>query len=160
LASSSEDTTILIWDLMRPVQPAKFKNPLTPDELAANVKTLYQPDAVRADAAIWNLIHAAKDSVPFLAKHLRPAARPDPKLVEQALIDLDSNDFRTRAKANSDLEKFGELVLSDIEAALKQNNPIERKRRLQSLLEKSQSAAEPFGSSERIGQWRIIEVLE
>ncbi len=160
LASSSEDTTILIWDLTRPLQPAKLKDRLATDELAANVKTLYQPDASKADAAIWSLIHAAPDSVPFLKKHLRPAPRPDAKIVERLLRDLDRGDFRVRSKAERDLESFGELALGDIESALKQNNSVECKRRLEGLLQKAQKQAEPFGTNERTGQWRVIEVLE
>jgi WD40 repeat protein len=160
LASSSEDTTILIWDLHRPLQPAKLKDRLTGDELAAHLKTLFQPDAAKADVAIWSLIHAAKDSVPFLKTQLRPAPRPDGKHVERLLKALESGDFRTRSKAESELENLGELVLSDLESALKQNNTIEKRRRLESLLQKAQQAALPFGTSQRIGQWRILEVLE
>jgi WD40 repeat protein len=160
LASSSEDTTILIWDLHRPLQSAKLKDRLTGDELAGHLKTLFQPDAAKADVAIWSLIHAAKDSVPFLKTRLRPAPRPDGKQVERLLNALDSGEFRIRSKAESELEGLGDLVLIDLKAALKQNNPVEKRRRLEGLLAKAYKAAEPFGTSERIGQWRMLEMLE
>ena len=76
LASSSEDTTILSGTCSGPLQPAKLKDRLSSDELAAHLKTLFQPDAVKADFAIWSLIHAAKDSEPFLKAHVAPPLGP------------------------------------------------------------------------------------
>jgi WD40 repeat protein len=52
LASSSEDTTILVWDLNRPLRFTNLKDRLGADELAAHWQTLARPDAQEADRAI------------------------------------------------------------------------------------------------------------
>src|SRR5262249_34892283 len=110
LASGSTDTTILIWDVNRPLQPAKFKERLTATELAAHWQALAQPDAAKADTAIWSLAKAPQDSVPFLKKQLRPVARPDPKRVRQLLADLDSPQFKVRARAEAEIATLDEQI--------------------------------------------------
>jgi ABC-type multidrug transport system ATPase subunit len=75
LASSSEDTTILIWDMNQPLQPGKFADRLGADKLKAHWRTLFELDAKKADTAIWSLVKASADSLPYLHKHFVPAAR-------------------------------------------------------------------------------------
>src|SRR5262249_35102460 len=60
LASGSEDTTVLVWDMNRPLRPAKFKQRLSEEELKVLWETLFQSDAKNADVAIWSLVNAAK----------------------------------------------------------------------------------------------------
>ncbi|MCI0740059.1 MAG: WD40 repeat domain-containing protein [Gemmataceae bacterium] len=160
LASSSEDTTILIWDMNRPLQTRKFKNRLEEKELAAHWTTLFQPDAAKADSAIWSLVYAPKDSLPFLRIQLKSVAHPDQERVRGLLEAIDNDDFQVRSKAESQLESLGELVLADLHSALKQKISLERQRRLERLLRKAKTAALPFGTSKRVAQWRALEVLE
>ena len=160
LASSSEDTTVLVWDMNRPLQPAQFNKRLSQEELAGRWQTLFQPDAKKADTAIWSLVTAAQDSLPFLKTRLRPDARPDPAHVQKLLTALDSDNFKIRSMAEADLESLGELVLDNLKAAAKQKNSLEKQRRLELLLRKAQKDALPFGTSRRIGQWRALEILE
>jgi WD40 repeat protein len=160
LASSSEDTTILVWDLNRPLQPGTFPDRLGEKVLAAHWQTLFQPDATAADKAIWGLVYAARDSVPFLKKHLRPAIRPDGKRVDLLLSNLGSADFKTRRDADAELESYGELILTKLDEAFKQPTIPEKRRRLEGLLHKAQLAALPYGSPDRVGQLHALEVLE
>jgi hypothetical protein len=160
LASSSEDTTILIWDVNRPFQSAKLASRLSADEVAGHWKTLFQADAMKADTAIWSLVKAADDSLPHIKKHLVPAVQPDIKHVQSLLRQLDSGDFRARSKSESELESYGERVLAELEESRKQKNSVETQRRLEELIAKARKASEPFDTLERIGQWRALEVLE
>src|SRR5262249_2318528 len=86
-------------------------------------------------------------------KHLRPAVHPGGKRVERLLDDLDSRDFKTRSRAEAELEGHGELLLRELEAALKQKNTLEKRRRLEGLLQQGRKASLPFGTPERVAQW-------
>jgi WD40 repeat protein len=160
LASSSEDTTILIWDVNRPFRPGKFPKSLTEQEMFVHWQTLLYADAEQADTAIWSLVHAPGDSLQFLRKQIRPVALPDRERVQSSLRALDSTDFKTRSEAEAELERHGERVLKELEATLKQKNSMDKQRCLERLLDKARRAALPFDTRERIGQWRALEVLE
>jgi hypothetical protein len=106
------------------------------------------------------MVRAAGDSVPFLKKHVRPAARPDAGRLRQLLAALDSDDFKARARAEAEVKGLGELALAELEEAAKHKNTLEKQRRLEALLRKAHRAALPFGTAERVCQWRAVEVLE
>lgn len=67
---------------------------------------------------------------------------------------------KVRAEAEVELERYGELLLADLQAAVQRENTLEKKRRLERLLEKAQNAALPFQGTQRLGQLRALEVLE
>lgn len=160
LASSSEDTTILIWDMTRPLQPVARKERLTDVGLAAHWETLQQPDAANADAAIGSLVAAAHESVPFLRTKLRPISAPDGKRVRQWLDDLGSENFQMRSRAYGELERFGETVLGELENALKSDPPLEKRKRLEALTRGARAIALPFNTPQRLREWRALETLE
>ncbi len=160
LASSSEDTTILIWDLNRPLQPCKCKDRLTREELIAQWQMLSQPDATKADVAIWGLVNAPADSLAFLRQHLRPAAQPDGKRVAALLATLDNDDFDTRKAALTELDQYGERVLEELQTAAGQRNSLDKQYLLKELLQKARRRAELFGTPENLVEWRAVEVLE
>jgi WD40 repeat protein len=160
LASASDDTTVLIWDLNRPLAAAEFSDKLTAADLAASWRTLSEPDAARADTVIWRLVQAKAQSIAFLKLHLRPQQGLDPKRVKRLLDDLDSHDFKTRSRAQDDLARFRELVLSELRAALTMKGSLERQRRIQLLLAQAERAALPFGTLDQVREWRALEVLE
>ncbi len=156
LASSSDDSTILIWDLNRPLQPRKRSTRLTEKELDECWGILFERDAAKADLAIWRMIECPDESLPYLRKKLRPAPIPDAGRVRRLLADLDSNDFKTRARADDELAKFGELILTQLERAIKQTHTLESRRRLESLAKRARASSSPFGSRTRIGEWRAL----
>jgi WD40 repeat protein len=160
LASGSADTTILVWDLNRPLQPAQFKDRLAAAELAAHWQTLAQPDAKQADTAIWGLVHARQDSVPFLKTQLRPVTDPGAEHLQRLLDDLNSDQFKVRSKAEAELTRLGELALAALQEAIRQKNSLESQRRLTALLRHAEAAAQPFGTATRLREWRALEVLE
>jgi hypothetical protein len=95
-----------------------------------------------------------------LQKKLQPVAIPDAARVRRLLAELDSSDFRTRARATDELSRYEELILPQLERALKQSNPLELQRRLESLADKARAAAAPFRSLTHIGEWRALEIVE
>lgn len=160
LASGSDDSTILIWDLDRPLQPVRRSPRLSAAELDECWQALFQPGAVRGESAVWRLVYGAEDSVPFLRKKLPPAAVPEPGQVRKLLADLDSGDYRTRMKADAALAAHGELVLGQLEEAVRQGPGLEKLTRLQSLIARARAAARPLGTDNRMARWRTLEVLE
>jgi hypothetical protein len=160
LASSSQDTTILLWDLNRPLQAGKVPDRLDGPELAKLWKTLYLTDASQAEIAIWSLAHAPADSVPFLKQYLKPVKHPSTDEVAKLLANLDSDAFSARTEAESSLQRYGDLVLSDLESALKQKNSADKLRCLERLLQAAKDASHPFRTPEQLAQWRALEVLE
>jgi WD40 repeat protein len=160
VASGSEDTTVLVWDLHRPLQAIEPKGHFKSEELAAHWKTLACPEAKEAERAIWYLTWAAGDAVPFMKEHLRPVTRPDAGHLKKLLADLDSDEFKTRSAAGAEIEGLGEQLLGELEKAKRQKNSPEKQRRLESLLSAAQVAARPFGTAEKVRQWRALEILE
>jgi hypothetical protein len=67
------------------------------------------------------------------------AAKPrplEPKQVEQLLQDLNSETFKTREKANQELQKLGHDAKPFLRAALKVQAALEARRRIEALLER------------------------
>jgi WD40 repeat protein len=160
LASSSDDTTVLIWDMDRPLQPVARRERLGAKELESLWTILRDGDGAAADAAIWSLVYAAQDSVPFLKSRLRAAPAPDAARVAGWIADLSSESFAVRSRAETQLAGCGELVLSALAAASKTPDSLEQRRRLESLLSTARAAARPFGTPERVRQSRALEALE
>jgi WD40 repeat protein len=160
VASGSEDTTILVWDMHRPLRPVRLAGRLTRKELAAHWDILSQPDAEKADQAIWTMVAASGDAIPFLKERLRPARHHGAGRLKRLLEDLDSPYFKRRSAANAEIEGLGELVVGELEKAVWGKNSLEVQRRLETLLRKARAATRPFGTAARLRQWRALEVLE
>src|SRR5207237_695205 len=87
------------------------------------------------------------------AKELKPAAIPDAKRLERLIADLDSMFFKTRDEATRELEKLGEVTAPALRKGLAGKPTLEKKQRLESLLEK-------FSSSQRLRTLRVVQVVE
>jgi WD40 repeat protein len=160
LASSSDDTTILIWGLNRPLQPLKRGKRRTEKELDDCWRALFEGDAKKADGAIWKLIDSPAESLAYLRKKIQPVPIPDADRVRRLLTDLESEDFKTRTRADEELAKYGGLIRTQIDRALKEANNLEAQRRLKALAEKALAASRPFNSLTNVGEWRALEVAE
>jgi RNA polymerase sigma factor (sigma-70 family) len=162
LVSGSHDTTALVWDGTGLLKGGQAQGSAPRPEM---LKTLWADlagsDAPRAYQAIWALVAAPKQAVPFvqgrLQERLPPTSAADPKRIARLIGDLDDGRFRVREKATRDLEKLGELAEPALRRALKGEPSLEIRRRVEQLLEK---LAEASPSPERLQALRALEVLE
>jgi Spy/CpxP family protein refolding chaperone len=103
------------------------------------------------------LAASPRDSVPFLAKHLRPAAPPDNEQLARWIADLDSAVFADRDKATRELERQAELAEPLLRKAVAADPSPEARRRIEALLNKLQG---PVTSAGTLRSIRAVEVLE
>jgi WD40 repeat protein len=120
LASGSEDTTILLWDVAQ-----------------ARLVSLWADlsEDLRADQAIAELSKGGEGVVPFLYDRLRLAVaqeRPWARLI----ADLDSDRYAVREQASRDLEAAGAAAELTLLLALGEGPSAEVKRRIERALVK------------------------
>ncbi|MBX9625048.1 MAG: hypothetical protein K2X82_14670, partial [Gemmataceae bacterium] len=99
LYSGGNDTTAVAWDV----------GPPRPDAgpLADAWKGLGDADAKAAFAAMGRLAGSPAEAVELLKDKLKPAAAPDPAAVAKLVVDLGSDDFATRERAEKGLAAIG-----------------------------------------------------
>src|SRR5262249_38535926 len=92
LASGGGGSGILLWDVTGGVRPAK----LSAERLKLLWEALADPDPSRAYPALWQLVAAPGDALPFLRHQLPPARAVVEKQVARLVTDLESKSFRDR----------------------------------------------------------------
>jgi hypothetical protein len=127
--------------------------PLSEARWQAAWADLADADAVKAYRAMWTLA-ADPQTVSALRQRLKPLAPADAAGIARSLVDLDSAEFQTRARATAALEKLGHLAEPALQQALEANPRLEARRRLEQLLAK---LAEP--GAERVRERRALEAL-
>ncbi len=160
LAQGSEDITVLLWD----VTGLQGKDrPRSASLSAKDLQTLWEElksaEAAAAYRAIKKLVAGSKDSIPFMQKHLRPVCPVDSATLARLVADLDSEDFSTREQATEQLEKQAELAEPELRRALRGDPPLERRQRIERLLERV-SVQRDNPSPERLRMLRAVEALE
>jgi hypothetical protein len=152
--TASSDATVLVWDLG--VQSEQKPRELTRKALASLWDDLGNADAARADRAIWTLVAAGQQAVPFLRKNLPPA--PAPHADWRAWVkDLDSEQFGVREKASRALEALGERAYPLLQKTLTDAPSLEVRKRIERLLGRLNY---PLKSPKTIRELRAVEVLE
>jgi RNA polymerase sigma factor (sigma-70 family) len=146
--SASEDTTALVWDL----GPAAAALPAGRD---AAWDDLAHADAARAYRAVRRLA-ASADAV---RRRLRPVPPADAERVARLIGGLDSDAFSARAKAGAELERIGEVAGPACRKALDKGPSLEKRRRLQAILDGYARAAREI-TPERLRCSRGLEALE
>ena len=154
VASGGGDSTVLLWDITgrAGVAPAQ---PLKPRELETCWMALGNEDAARAYDAVWQLVAAPNQAIPFLQTRLLPVRHPDDKSVARWIADLDSNDFMVRQKANDELSKFEDAIAPTLRGVLQGKPSLEKRLRVQQLLDRSRD-----WTPERLRVHRALQVLE
>jgi hypothetical protein len=127
-------TTSLLLSIGSGEQKGEKPATLQPKELEALWQDLASDDTMKAYQAIWALVGAPKQSIPFLEKQLKPVPPLDAKKLSQLLKDLGSDNFTTHDKATRELEKFGVLAREGLEKVLKNDPPPEVRKRVEGLL--------------------------
>src|SRR5207245_1657306 len=99
LLSACMDTTGLVWDVTgRRTGPRLPPAALAPKELETAWADLAAPDAAKAHPALWSLVAAGEQVVPWLRERLQPAAAVAPQRLTELLSELDSERFAVRDK--------------------------------------------------------------
>ncbi|HEV3119701.1 MAG TPA: hypothetical protein VGY58_21765, partial [Gemmataceae bacterium] len=153
LASASNDSTVLIWDLAA-ASPAR-----NPDAkaIAEWWEDLARDDARQADAAAWHLAEVPTATVALLGKNLRPVPESDMKKMLQHIEDLDSVSFKVRQAASTELEKLGNAAAPALREALAKKPSLEVRQRVERLLDRSANSQIPPTA---LRQHRALRVLE
>jgi hypothetical protein len=158
LYSGGADTTLLAWDVSpraagRRTRPARADLPRLWDDLAG-------ADGRKAYRALWALVAAAPESVPFLRLRLRPVPRTEPREVARWLAELDHDDFAARERATAELEKVREAAEADLRKFLRGSASGEARRRVRRVLEGLEAQRWWAPSPEQARALRAVEVLE
>ncbi len=158
LASSSRDTTVLLWDVAKlSTNQDKGAPALAPLAIISCWNDLAGENAAKAYEAVWTLASVPGQAIPHIREHVRAALLPDVKRMDRLFADLDSNDFSARKNAGEELEKMQGLAASFLRRQLTKQLSLEARRRIEQLLEKIDG---PVTDPEQLRQLRAIEVLE
>jgi WD40 repeat protein len=157
LASGGSDTTVLIWDMLRPAGSPPANAALDRAALETNWRALANDDARAAYAALLQLVAAPGDSIPWIKERVSPEPPIDPKRIEKLIEDLNDNRFKVRESATAELTLIGRRSVAAIDKALEAKPTLETQRRLQSI---RKSATGPVLKGEKLQSYRAIEALE
>jgi hypothetical protein len=156
LATGHTNGTALIWNLPTREQLEKAGRKPLPRAAAPKLWSRFDHSTLSiVYEAIWTMAAYPDDTIPFLAKTLKPAAAPDRQALARWIADLGSDEFPKRDKAFKEIKTFGHLAIMGLRARLKEKPPLEETRRLEKLLE----LAQPW-SAESLKTLRAIQVLE
>ena len=157
LASASDDTTALLWDVTRIVRPAPSAKAPSAGDLEKWWQALMDNDAGKAFAAMRDFAAAPKETVAWLNVHVKPSEPLDMKRTQELIQQLDHEQFKVRDKAMGELGKLGELVVPVVDKVLADNPAPEPRRRLEELRAKLTGFVL---SGERLRGFRAVELLE
>ena len=149
-------STADIWDVSRITGRPRTSAERSPADLEADWKDL-AGDAKAGYAALGRLVSSPENALPFLGKHLQAAAPSETKRVERLIADLGDRRFRVREQATGELEALGYRAAPALRKALAGKPPLEARRRLETLLDRLESASL---SPAAIRQIRAVEALE
>jgi RNA polymerase sigma factor (sigma-70 family) len=157
LVSASFDTTVLCWDLTGRLRHGKLPlASLSAEDLEARWRDLADLDAVKAHHAVWELTAAGDQAVDHLNRHLHAVPHVDPKHIDGLISDLDSSAFTVRQAAYAELKKLDILAEKALKKSLQTKPPLERRRRIESLLLDMQAPM----PAELLQALRAVGVLE
>ncbi|HYV37756.1 MAG TPA: WD40 repeat domain-containing protein [Gemmataceae bacterium] len=115
------------------------------------------PDAVKeAYAAQAKLMDSGK-AVQFLKQRLRPGAKIDAKAIDAFRLALESEKFKVREKATSELKALGQDAEPILQLLWEGNHSLELRQRIQLLMKDLETGQ---GALDRLRQDRALEILE
>jgi WD40 repeat protein len=157
LATGSADTTVLLWDLTgRRKDGALVAAQPSPERLRELWEGLAEPNGAKAHRCIWELVAGGRPALAFLRERLKPLRVSDPEIV-RLVANLDSDDYRTRERAEDTLGRLDRAAEEALRAGLEKRPSLEARRRIESLLENLESRRPAAGW---LQTWRALEVLE
>lgn len=159
LASGSNDTTVMLWDLDG-LSNLKFLP--RAHETADTLWTSLGKDPATANRSIYLLTNMPDEAIASLRERLRPVTEPDAKRLGTLLTQLDDNNFQVRKQAEEQLVKIGESIEPALQKALVLSSSPEVRSRIKHVLGKV--AGPPVGPSGlnrvQVRACRGVEALE
>jgi RNA polymerase sigma factor (sigma-70 family) len=156
LASAGAGAGALLWDLTGRSRGGKLRpGRLSPAELQVLWERLKEAEAAKARVALWELVAAPGQAVPFLAEQMRPVLAADPVRTEQLIRDLESDQFAARERATRELGALAEAAAPALRRALRGKPSVDLRRRVEQLLMDVEAV-----SAEQLRRLRAVEVLE
>jgi WD40 repeat protein len=153
LTTGGRDHSILIWPAPKtqPLQTDKVPSATERDAwwtaLGGNAKDAYQ--------VIGQMLDTPEQAVTLLKERVQPVQRADPDIVAKLIVQLDSDTFAERMKAQEALEKMGEGATHLLKQALERKVSLELSRRLETILSNC-DAISPLG----LRHHRAVATLE
>jgi hypothetical protein len=155
---ANSDSTILEWDVSGRLASGQLQ-PAGEDLNADRLDVLWRELAETPDKAypaVWEMFDHPAESLPFLIGKLSPINPIDERRVRQLLARLDAETFAEREEASRQLLELGEQTLPMLRQALKDNPPLETKKRIEELMESLRRGPTP----EQLRLLRALAVLE
>jgi len=158
LATGSDDQTALVWDVTGICPDGHWQVlDARPEEIETLWNDLQAGDGAKAYRAVWKMIAAGRQTVPFLAKVMRPVPGVDAQRLARLVPELNSEQFKVREQASKELRQLDDLAEPALRKSLAEKPPLEMRVRVEALLNKI--VTRPLSSNE-LGQLRAVEVLE
>ena len=157
LASASDDTTALLWDVTKIARPMPAAKAPAAEDLEKGWQALAKDDGAKAFAALGDFAAAPKEAVAWIKARVTPIAPLDQKRTKELIQHLDHDEFEVRTKAAAELLKLGEPLVPLLDKALAEKPSAEMRRRLQEL---RGQLTERVMTGERLRAFRAVEVLE
>jgi WD40 repeat protein len=156
--SGSADTSILLWDTTGLSKEGAFPAlSMDQPQLKSVWLDLASQDASRGHQALWKVVAAAKEGVPFLGAQLYLL---DPKRVDQLFADLNSEQYKVRTDATKELEKYGIWMKGRLLAVHKSPPTLEVQRRVDQMLAKLDVPGTLSLEQERLRVRRVLLIME
>lgn len=106
---------------------------------------------------MWRLSAASAETVPSLAKHLKPVGIGEQTRLQGALASLENRDFASRERAEQHLRTFGRSVEPALRQELVRPSGAEARKRLKDTL--AATLAQPR-RPQQLRELRAIAILE
>jgi hypothetical protein len=157
LVTGLNNGTALVWETPAAARalsaPAGRK--LGERELTALWAALAGDDTRAAQEAVRTLAASPDQSVPFLAKALRPVEKIETERVRQRITDLGDEEFSVREAATNELTALGEEIEPELRTALAGKPSPEAIRRIERLLAALVNSPSPARLREVRGVWAL-----
>src|SRR5262249_49475231 len=148
----------LYWDVTGRGDPGTPPaTTMNQSELDGAWTELASEDAPKAHRALWRIVTAHKDALPYLGKKVYLV---DPEHVRKLFKDLDSENYNIRTAAMKQIEDYGRWMEPRLKAYLDEPPSLEAKRRSEQLLEKLNVPGSLTAEQEQLRLRRLMLALE
>jgi WD40 repeat protein len=155
LATGSTDTTVLVWDLTGHATPGSTPPGHDSRDLDGYWADLAGTDAARAYRALWSLVIASQQSLPFLRTRVNGLGIVEPH-IERLITGLDDEEYAVRERAARALERLGEAAEPALRRAVKGSSPEQRRAAAELLAKMDAASLSPV----RMRARRLMEALQ